>query len=167
MTWDQREYSRRRRAESKAKGLCVKCHQRPALIKRTQCHRCQMGSLIREAMKYDRAKAASGSTKARGTCYVAQFSQEIRKDWVEQVIGRWNGLCSYTGLAIEIGSTASLDHVLPISRAAVFGPSKVYHPDNLVWCHKSINILKGDMTAEEFKLWLTNELVPSVAGLTA
>jgi len=165
MSWDNAAYSRAKRSDAKAKGICVKCRHRPALIKRTQCTHCQMGSIIREAFKYDRAKNAAGATAARGTCYVPQFSLEVRAKWVEQVIGKWTGFCCYTGLPIEIGATASLDHCIPISRAGTFGPGKVYSPENLVWCHKAINVLKGDMTADEFKWWLTNELLPSVVSI--
>lgn len=165
MTWNGALYSRAKRAEAKAQGLCANCRHRPALIKRTQCGRCQMASIIKEAFKYDRARAAKGATIARGSCYVPQFTPEVRNDWVEQIMAKWTGRCHYTGLPIEIGSTASLDHSLPVSRAGTFGPNRAYHPDNLVWCHKAINVLKGDMTADEFKWWLTNELLPSVVSI--
>jgi hypothetical protein len=48
--------------------------------------------------------------------------------------------------------------MLPVSRAACFGPGKVFHPDNLVWTDKRINMLKSDMTADEFYVWLRNDL---------
>jgi 5-methylcytosine-specific restriction endonuclease McrA len=167
MTWDGAAYARGKRAEAKAKGLCANCRHRPAMVQRTQCETCQMASLVKEAFKYDRTRSRQGSTQARGSCYVSQFSPEVRKAWVERVIAKWTGRCSYSGLSIEMGSTASLDHQLPVSRAAAFGPSKVYHPDNLVWCHKDINVLKGDRTADEFVWWLKHELVPSVTGVVS
>lgn len=165
MTWDGALYSKAKRAEAKAQGLCVNCRHRPALIKRTQCDRCQMASIIKESFKYDRRRAAKGSTQARGTCYVHYFSPERRPLWVDQVISKWTGRCFYTGLEIEVGATAGLDHMIPVSRADTFGPAKVYHPDNLVWCHKSINILKGDKTADEFTWWLRHELPAAIASV--
>lgn len=158
MSWDQALYSRTKRAEAKAIGLCANCRHSPALLQRTQCASCQMASLIKEAFKYDRKRATRGSAKARGSCYVEQFSLGIRREWVSQIKEKWTGKCFYTGLDIEIGSTAGLDHMIPVSRASVFGPSRVFHPDNLVWCNRGINILKGDRTADEFLWWLRNEL---------
>ena len=152
-------YSRAKRAQAKAAGLCVNCRRRPALIKRTQCDRCTIVSVMKEAMKYDRSKRKKASSQARGTCYVPYYSQDLRESWNQQVIEKWTGRCSYSGIPIELGSTAVLDHKIPVARADVFGPAKVYHPDNLVWCHKAINMLKGDMTADEFASWLRNDLL--------
>ncbi len=126
-----------------------------------------MVSLIRENFKFDRKRNRNGATKARGTCYVDQFEQSVRRIWIDQIIAKWTGKCHYTGLEIEIGSTAGIDHMLPVSRACVFGPTKVYHPDNLVWCHKSINLLKGDRTADEFAYWLQNDLPVAMAFVSA
>jgi 5-methylcytosine-specific restriction endonuclease McrA len=165
MSFVQADWRKDRRAQLKSAGVCSKCWQRPALIGRVQCAQCQMDSLIREKFKFDRKRNRNGATKARGTCYVDQFAQSVRRTWIDQIIAKWTGKCHYTGLEIEIGSTAGIDHMLPVSRACVFGPSKVYHPDNLVWCHKSINLLKGDRTADEFAYWLQNDLPVAMASV--
>jgi 5-methylcytosine-specific restriction endonuclease McrA len=165
MSFVQADWRKDRRAQLKSAGVCSKCWQRPALIGRVQCAQCQMDSLIRENFKFDRKRNRNGATKARGTCYVDQFAQSVRRTWIDQIIAKWTGKCHYTGLEIEIGSTAGIDHMLPVSRACVFGPSKVYHPDNLVWCHKSINLLKGDRTADEFAYWLQNDLPVAMASV--
>lgn len=125
-----------------------------------------MRSIVRESFKFDRRRKMPGSTAARGSCYVDQFSPDVRKNWTNQVIAKWTGLCFYTGLPIEIGSTAGLDHKLPVARATVFGPSRVFHPDNLVWVHKSVNILKGEMTADEFAMWLRYDLPRALATVS-
>lgn len=164
MTFSQADWRRHRRQKLKTAGVCTKCWQRPALINRVQCKQCQMDSVIRESFKFDRKRNRNGATKARGTCYVEQFSPSVRRQWRNQIVAKWTGKCHYTGLAIEIGATAGLDHMLPISRAHVFGPCKVYHPDNLVWCHKSINLLKGDRTADEFSDWLRHDLPRAIAA---
>jgi 5-methylcytosine-specific restriction endonuclease McrA len=167
MTFSQADWRRNRRAKLKAAGICTKCLQRPALIGRVQCTQCQMESLIREGFKFDRKRNRNGATKARGTCYVQQFGPDVRRLWIDQIVAKWTGKCHYTGIDIEIGATAGLDHMLPVSRASVFGPSKVYCPDNLVWCHKSINILKGDKTADEFAWWLRHELPAAIETVAA
>ena len=156
-------YARERRAESRATGRCIKCNKRPAILQRAQCCECQMDSIIRESFKFDRKRSIPRATKTRKTCYVDQFKPESRKEWVQIIKSKFNGKCFYTGLLIEIGSTAGLDHVLPVSRAATFGPNRVFHPDNLVWCHDSINKLKGDKTGHEFALWLRYDLPKALA----
>jgi hypothetical protein len=166
MTFSQTAYSKARRSAAKAAGMCQKCYGQPAIIGRVNCQLCQMRVIIRESFKYDRRRKMPGSTAARGSCYVDQFSASVRKTWTEQILQKWTGRCYYTGLLIEVGSTAGLDHKLPVSRAASFGPTKVFHPDNLVWVHKSVNILKGDMTADEFAVWLRQDLPAALATAT-
>jgi hypothetical protein len=167
MQWNQSDYSRNRRAESRAMGRCIRCNKRPALLQRMQCCECQMDSIIQEAFKFDRRRSMPGSTATRNSCYVDQFKPELRKQWRQAIKSKFNGRCFYTGLLIEIGSTAGLDHMLPVSRAATFGPARVFHPDNLVWCHESINRLKGDKTANEFEIWLRHDLPVALATLDA
>jgi 5-methylcytosine-specific restriction endonuclease McrA len=154
MSFSQADWRRDRRAQLKAAGICSKCWQRPALIGRVQCTQCQMHSVIRENFKFDRKRNRNGATKARGTCYVEQFAPAVRRSWIDQIVTKWTGKCH-------------LDHMLPVSRASVFGPSKVYHPDNLVWCHKSINLLKGDRTADEFAHWLRHDLPAAIAAASS
>jgi len=158
-------YARKRRAESRATGRCIKCNKQPAMLQRTQCSECQMDSIIRESFKFDRRRLIPGATAIRKTCYVDQFKPKLRKEWLQIIKGKFNNKCFYTGLSIEIGSTAGLDHVIPVSRAAIFGPSRVFHPDNLVWCHDSINKLKGDKTGHEFAIWLRHDLPKALATL--
>lgn len=166
MTFSQVAYSKLRRDAAKAAGMCQKCYKQPALLGRVNCTDCQMRSIIRESFKFDRRRKMPESSMARGSCYVDQFVSSVRRDWENQIIKKWTGFCFYTGLLIEIGSTAGLDHKLPVSRATVFGPSKVFHPDNLVWAHKSVNILKGEMTADEFALWLRYDLPRALATVS-
>lgn len=133
------------------------------MIQRLTCRECLMDKQIYESFKFDRARKLKGVTQARSTCYVDQFAPELRRAWVESIKARWTGYCFYSGLPIEIGSTAGLDHMLPVSRASVFGPSRVFHPENLVWTDKKINVLKGEMTADEFYVWLRNDLPAALA----
>lgn len=150
-----------------ARGLCMRCMCRPCVIQRKHCRDCLMDRLIAEAFKQDRRGKMPGSTRERGTCYVDQFRPSVRRKWLDEVKSKWNGACFYSGLPIEVGSTAGLDHMLPYSRAHVFGPGKVFHPDNLVWVDKRINILKGAMTAHEFFAWLRVDLPKAITSADA
>jgi hypothetical protein len=158
--WAEKEKlgKRVKREEARKAGICIQCLSSPSLIQRFCCRECLMSRIIGESFKFDRKRKMKGLTELRGTCYVDQFGQANRKKWIEAVKAKWTGFCYYSGLPIEIGSTAGLDHMLPVSRAAVFGPSKVFHPDNLVWTDRRINMLKSDMTADEFHFWLRNDL---------
>jgi hypothetical protein len=147
-------YKQAKREDAKKRGLCQNCLCRPVVMQRRTCRDCLMSRNISEAFKFDRSRKLSGITELRGSCYVDQFNDDVRRDWIDLIKAKWTGQCFYTGLPIEIGSTAGIDHMLPVSRAKVFGPQKVFHPDNLVWADKRINILKGDMTPGEFYAWL-------------
>lgn len=151
---------RERRQKAKQQGLCSNCFSRPALFQRQRCQLCQMKAIIKEAFKFDRGRQMLGSTNARGSCYVPQYNPLVRREWTAEIIGKWDSRCFYTGLQIEIGSTAGLNFKLPASRADEFGPSIVFHPQNLVWCHQGIALLKGNMTATKFKSWLSTEFLP-------
>ena len=52
--------------------------------------------------------------------------------------------CHYSGLKITPGFSASIDHRIP----QVKGGS--HDLTNLVWCHKSINKMKDDLSEKEF-----------------
>jgi hypothetical protein len=151
------------RTRARKLGVCQSCLKRPAVIQRKTCRDCLIKRNIHEAFKFDRARKLENITQLRGTCYVDQFRPAVRREWVNQIKNKWTGYCYYSGLPIEIGSTAGLDHMLPVSRAAAFGPAKVYHPDNLAWVDKRINRLKGDMTADEFYVWLRVDFPAAIA----
>jgi hypothetical protein len=119
-----------------------------------------MLSIIQESFKFDRRRNMPESTAKRGTCYVEQFPPAQRKEIVAAIMAKFNGRCFYTGLPIELGATASLDHKLPVSKAGVYGSARVFSVENMEWCHRAFNNLKGNMTAEEFRAWLRLELLP-------
>ena len=53
--------------------------------------------------------------------------------------------CYYTGVDLIAGE-ASIDHLMPVSKF----PELRSEISNLAWCHKRINLMKGDMTKDEF-----------------
>ena len=66
---------------------------------------------------------------------------------VDQVLSLWeeqNGRCYYTGVELVPGDNASLDHQIPRSR----GGKDVI--DNLKWVSDASNMMKFNMTHEEF-----------------
>lgn len=152
-----------RREDARSRGICIRCLSNPILFQRLHCRTCLMEQIIRESFKFDRKRSLKGSTQHRGSCYVEQFNLKNRKQWIEQIKSKWNNHCFYSGLPIEIGSTAGLNFMLPVFRAHVFGPDRVFHPDNLVWVDKRINLLKANMTADEFYIWLRKDLPAAIA----
>ena len=59
--------------------------------------------------------------------------------WVMQ-----QGRCAYTDDDLELGLTATIDHVHPRFLGGINDPS------NLLWVHTEINKLKGSMTLNDF-----------------
>jgi hypothetical protein len=118
-----------------------------------------MVAIIKEAFKFDKKRKLKGSTQARGTCYVPQYKTAIRAAWNKEIIEKFTGFCYYTRIQIEVGSTAGLNFKLPVSRVEEFGPNAIFCPNNLVWCHKGIALLKGSMTDVKFANWLRNEFI--------
>jgi hypothetical protein len=57
-----------------------------------------------------------------------------------------NWTCPYTGEVLVLGENLSFDHVYPICRF----PEKRHEPDNLEPCTWQINLMKRDLTKEEF-----------------
>lgn len=52
--------------------------------------------------------------------------------------------CAYSGEALVPGVNASVDHRQPVSRGGV------HALENLQWVSRKVNIMKSDMTHEEF-----------------
>lgn len=115
-------------------GLCFRCGQAPMnisqrLMRRQQtkplpvCETCYIKSLTRAATGSSRAwKAIAEKFQAQG------------------------GRCPYTNSPIALGVNASIDHILPVSRF----PEQAANIDNLEWIRYDINIIKRDLTKDEF-----------------
>lgn len=54
--------------------------------------------------------------------------------------------CAFTGKTLIPGDNACIDHLTPRS----IDPEKESDIDNVVWCDKRINLMKGNMTYKEF-----------------
>jgi hypothetical protein len=75
-----------------------------------------------------------------------EFSVSIEYLW--QLFQKQDGKCYYTGEELTLstrntkgGMTASLDRL---------DSSKGYLEDNVVWCHKDVNVMKMDKSEQEF-----------------
>jgi 5-methylcytosine-specific restriction endonuclease McrA len=60
------------------------------------------------------------------------------------LLERQNRRCTYSGIPIELGKTASLDHIVAKSKG---GKNTI---ENLQWVHIWINKMKNTMSNDEF-----------------
>ena len=76
---------------------------------------------------------------------IAMKSQKYWKD-IEEIFNRQEGRCYYTGIKIELGVNASIDHKIP----RCCNKPEVYTLKNLVWCYLDINVMKNKFEHDEF-----------------
>jgi 5-methylcytosine-specific restriction endonuclease McrA len=107
--------TRSARRESKQ---CIQC--RAPVTHKTLCPSCLSQFQCR----------AAGLRGANAKAMLARFNVDNR--------------CALTGWALEYGSTASIDHIVPKSRG---GDDTLR---NLRWVDKRVNFAKRDLTDEEF-----------------
>lgn len=139
--------------------------------------------VIKNRKKHDKkyqqklkARAEEGKCRRSYTCNspLAGETQYCLKHWLEllknnnhgklknnkdlNLLELWKeqkGRCKVTGVQLIPGRTASLDHVLPVSRG---GTNK---RENLQFVHIAINCMKQNNTQEEF-IKLLKQLLPSL-----
>lgn len=80
--------------------------------------------------------------------YLAKLYLKDRKRWkeLEALWDKQGGTCPYTGLQLEFGVDASLDHIIPVSRDETLANDIT----NMEFVHSQVNSMKRDMTKEEF-----------------
>ena len=115
----------RRINERRAAGVCIACPNKKPVGARDSCIDCWYKELSKTYMHKNK--------------YGIQF-----KELFEKQAGR----CAYTNELLIIGDTVHLDHKIPISRG---GKNEF---ENFQFIHKSLNILKGNMTHDEFLSYL-------------
>jgi hypothetical protein len=154
-------YTKARRAKARLEGFCPNCQHRPTLPHRKHCAQCLCRAQVKEAFKRDRKRTGIAS-RAGISCYCDGYCTA----WISEVVERFDGKCFYTGWDIELGSTAAVDHKIPVSRIGRgWSSAVVQHPDNLVWAHKAVNVMKADMTDGEFLQWLRHHLPLAIEHL--
>lgn len=78
----------------------------------------------------------------------------ITPEYLERLFVEQGGKCALTGVELKFSSTSSSAR----QRDTTASPdridsSKGYIPGNVRWVHKRINMMKNDMSDEEFKEW--------------
>ena len=143
------------RALARQNGFCTNCACRPAKIGRKNCADCIIRRSISRLFKHKQ-----GPASLHGSCYVNGYD----KSWVNQVMNKFNGKCTYTNASIEIGGqeTASVTLEIPRRLIPVYGELKVLTPDNVVWVHSAVGRFKGELNRDDF-LFLWNDLHISTA----
>jgi len=157
-------YKKKKREEWKAEGLCYQCGKAKETekLRCNTCHDKLMDYNIRtrkdrvSKRKEDKTCPLCGAERYKGSNY-------CRVHWVEKIAERYkikgtyrdillNKLidsgfrCFYTKREIVPGVNASIDHMTPTSCDG----ERVDDIDNLVWCDKRINSMKGNYTADDF-----------------
>lgn len=108
--------------KNKSTGLCIRCKSEAL----NNSNLCEIDYLKAKSIQF------TGSVE----------NYKLIKEKLEQQ----NYLCKYSNKKIILGVNASLDHILPKSRY----PEKEKDPNNLVWVDTHINIMKNNMSYEEF-----------------
>ena len=128
----------RRRIRLRAAGLCDKCGQEPHIPFVEPI--IQRGFVIK-----------GGVWTTCRTCYLKKHSSTIfktnrRHKELLAILDSQDGKCPYTGETLVFGNNASLDHKYPVSRF----PELRGNLDNLEWVTDRVNIMKRDLTKNEF-----------------
>ena len=145
--------SRDFRARRKAAGLCSDCSQ-PAREGKSRCQVCHDKCMERRQARIDSGQCVSCSNNSLPNhqkckvCVVKAATYQAtgsRKNW-EAVLGLFTGQCAVSGLPIEIGKNAHLDHRLPKSTH----PELIADLTNLQWVHRDVNYAKRNLHPQLF-----------------
>ena len=119
----QNDWLKRKRKKARDAGKCKACFGQPRYGKLTTCLECSYKRFAREHLSD------------------ASRWQELR-----DLLLRQKHRCAYTGIPIDIGSHASIEHVEPVSKNA----RRATDITNLKWVHREVNSMKRDMGLHEF-----------------
>lgn len=86
-------------------------------------------------------------------CYLKKTSLRflgISNRWQEllDLFNKQEGKCAYTGELLEIGKTASVDHIVPCMGGN--NKERITTIENLQWVSLKINYMKRELSEEEF-----------------
>ena len=71
----------------------------------------------------------------------------VSREELRSLLKQQNYTCAISGVKLTPG-TASLDHIVPHSHG---GSDDI---ENAQWLHTEVNRMKGNLTNEEFRLWV-------------
>lgn len=125
---------------SEGRARCSKCHSlvKQRLRENGKCRNCGRDK--------DTDKAWCKRCTVRGIAKKNLGSSD-RWEELQTLFESQQGLCSVTGLPIEIGCNASIDHIVPRNRSGGNGLS------NLRWVHIGFNRMKNDLMDYELLDW--------------
>lgn len=112
-------------------GLCDRCGRAPKLEHSPSCRTCYL-------------KACSVSALGAARHWDALLAKLYAQAWK----------CKYSGETLVLGLNAALDHRMPRSRF----PELASDPCNVDWTTRTVNLMKTDLTAEEWILKMQNIL---------
>jgi len=131
--------------------------QNKALPNRKQCNDCrlmnskgnkQKTQLLREQGLCITCRCPSQLTSRCPTCSLkgslAKSKVQVPIAALKQLLVDQDNRCGYTGLPLELGKNASLDHIHPRAKG---GSDDI---QNLHWVESSVNRMKGDKSHSEF-----------------
>ena len=104
---------------------CIKCKRNASINKSKQCELC----ILKD-------------TSSR------YFGQNTHWKKLADLFVLQEKKCAYTGINLYLGGNASLDHIIARANG---GENKI---ENFQWVHNWINLMKGTLTEQEFKLEL-------------
>lgn len=135
------ERGKRRRMDASANGKCESCPNRAMKLNRAPRQNRLGGQYIE-----GRSQASYCER-----CYLKSRARELlgsRTHWKVLVdkLDACKWLCPYTGEKLVIGDNLSFDHMDPVSRF----PEKKFDPNNIEPVSWQINVMKRDMTKDEF-----------------
>lgn len=122
---EKKEYNNYRndwRKQQFQKGLCKVCKE-PHLPNQKTCYKHYLSDMARKHL---------GSTK-----YWEDLDELFKKQ---------DGKCAISGIPLQIGVNASIDHIKPLSKH----PETKNQLTNLQWVESNINRMKLDMEFEDF-----------------
>jgi hypothetical protein len=154
----------KRRNRLIAAGVCIWCLEKHVIKDSEFCDACRLKKRNQSKAKSERRRKIGVCVKCGDTnpvtkgkymlCEVCFFKgascngtgsidlwEDLQKLWYVQ-----EGRCAYTGIALEMGNGACLDHKSPVSRF----PHLRTDINNLHWVCLKINTAKSNLTHEEY-----------------
>lgn len=146
----RRFYDERR----KLLGLCCDC--RGPSNGKARCLECNRRSKARLRARGCCANCGRGLDRPTSICHICALKGVAQKQlgdralWIklEEMLNRQDSRCALTGLPIEAGRGASLDHIIPTARGGTDDLS------NLRFVHLVVNRMKSSLLDEEFLAWI-------------
>lgn len=120
------------------------------------CIRCGDPNIVNKYKKQSQQAKQRGKTNKHCLClrcYLQRLSNIVlgtRNRWEEilDLFNRQDGKCAYSGVPIEIGTTASIDHIIPCYANSYQGKRTTI--ENLQWVNLEVNYMKRDLSEQQF-----------------